>query len=55
MFDQNFNTFTKYSNSDERNRLSVEDIKIVGQMTYFQLLQKFDKDEIKLQDLNLRM
>lgn len=55
MFDQHRNTHTTYSIQDERRNLSILDSQIVQNMTYYELLKKFDRNEVEIDDLNLRM
>ena len=55
MYDQNQYSLTKYNKDDERMELSIKDLKIIGNMTYYELLHKFDRNEIEIKDLNSRM
>ncbi|KAL7013324.1 hypothetical protein ACKWTF_015331 [Chironomus riparius] len=55
MFNPRTNTPIHYFTNDFRLKLSEDDHKIVGNLSYYELLQKLERNEVKIEDLNERI
>ena len=55
MFEPRWNVPFVYSNYDYRLKLAEEDLRITENVSYYELLQKIQNDELKVGDLNDRM